>query len=102
MLRSKQTTELRVSLPREVAEQVETVRRAECRTRSELVCEALRHYFSRPLRVEKATPEEVRAIERGRRAAARGETITLAEYVRGMDARADEARPKKSRPSSRS
>jgi len=96
MVLQKPITVLKISLPREMAQQVETVRKVERRTRSELVCEALRHYLKRRLRVEVATPAEVKAIERGRRAAARGDTITLAEYVRELETRADESRQKKS------
>jgi len=96
MVPQKPVTVLTISLPREMAQQVETVRKVERRTRSELVREARRHYLKRRLRVEVATPAEVKAIERGRRATAQGDTITLAEYVRELETRADESRQKKS------
>jgi metal-responsive CopG/Arc/MetJ family transcriptional regulator len=48
-MRSRQV--IAVSLPREMMKQVEAIRKAEHRTRSELVREALRTYFAlaRPL-----------------------------------------------------
>jgi len=60
-----------------MAEQVENVLRAEHRTRSELVREALRTYISvRRFPEETPSPSELRAIRRGQ-AAYRGEITSL-------------------------
>lgn len=75
-----------ISLPPEMAEQVENVMRAEHRTRSEFVREALRTYIS-ILRFpeETPTPSELRAIRRGEAAYRRGDYITLDEYLNAVD-----------------
>src|SRR5713226_4982083 len=69
MARQKPTTLLTISLPRAMADRVETLRKAEQRTRSELVREALRTDFAIAGRFpeEEATPAELRALARGRR-----------------------------------
>lgn len=71
-----------ISLPREMIRQVERVRKAEHRTRSELIREALRAYFSarRTLPVYTPTAAELRAIQKGRAAMRRGEYYTLDEF----------------------
>ena len=61
-----------VSPPAEMIQEVEMVRKAEHRTRSELIREALRTYFS-IRRVYTPTRAELRAIERARAALRRGE-----------------------------
>src|SRR5712692_1976089 len=83
MARQKPTTLLTISLPRAMAERVETLRKAEQRTRSELVREALRTYFAIAARFpeEEATPAELRDLARGRRAVARGEYVTVFQLV---------------------
>ncbi len=43
---ARTTTTLTISLPPEMAAQVEEVRKKEHRTRSELIREALRHYIT--------------------------------------------------------
>ena len=65
-----------VSLPSAMIREVETVRKAEHRTRSELVCEALRAYFN-VRRSYNPTRVELRAIERGRAALERGDYVTF-------------------------
>ena len=66
-----------------MAEQVEETMKAEHRTRSELVREALRTYIStRRFPEEIPTPAELRAIRRGRAAYKRGDYITLDELRR--------------------
>ncbi len=65
-----------ISLPPEMMREVEVVRKAERRTRSELIREALRTYFGiRRTYAPNAT--ERRAIEAGRRALRRGEYVTF-------------------------
>jgi predicted transcriptional regulator len=84
-----------VSLPPAMAKQVERAMKAEHRTRSELVREALRTYLSaRSLSAELPTPAEARAFRRGMAAYKRGDSMTLQEYVDGMDRRPVRARKK--------
>ena len=80
-MRARQT--ITISLPAEMAEQVEKTRREEHWTRSELVLEALRTYISiRQIAEEIPTPAELRAIGRGRAAYERGDYVTLDELRR--------------------
>jgi len=66
---------------------VEKTRRAEHRTRSELIREALRTYIAiRQFPDETPTPAELRAIRRGRAAYARGDYVTLDELRRREEA----------------
>jgi len=92
-MRTRQT--ITISLPPEMAEQVESAMKAEHRTRSELVREALRTYISiRFLPQESPTSSELRAIRRGEAAYRRGDYITLDEYFRDLDRRPRRARKK--------
>jgi predicted transcriptional regulator len=77
---SKRST-MTVSLPHEMLKKVEATREVEHRSRSALVREALRLYFTINATAPSYTPTsaELRAIERGRRAIARGEYLTLDE-----------------------
>jgi len=69
-----------------MARQIEKVMKAEHRTRSELVREALRVYFNvRVLPTERPTAAEARAYRRGMTAYKRGDFVTLGDYVDGMD-----------------
>ncbi len=69
--------------------------KAEHRTRSELVREALRLYLSaRLMPVELPTPAEARAYHRGMAAYRRGDSIKLQEYLDGMDRRPRRSRKK--------
>ena len=85
-----------ISLPREMIREVERVRKAEHRTRSELVREALRVYLSRVRRlpVYVPTPRELREIEKGRRAMKRGEYLTLDELFENLVGPRRQARSK--------
>ncbi len=92
-MRTRQT--ITISLPPEMAEQVESAMKAEHRTRSELVREALRTYISiRLLPQESPTSSELRAIRRGEAAYRRGDYITLDEYFHELDRRPRRARKK--------
>lgn len=74
------TTEtMTVSLPPEMVREFEKVRKAERRTRSELVREALRTYFTG--RGYTATPAELRAIEKGEGEIRQGKYMTLNAYL---------------------
>jgi Arc/MetJ-type ribon-helix-helix transcriptional regulator len=75
---SRVTATFSVSVPPEMAGEIERVRKAEHRTRSELVREALRHYIRAAsvravrermaqLPEEDAAPDEAAAIREGRR-----------------------------------
>ena len=80
-MRTRQT--ITISLPPAMTEQVEKTMRAENRTRSELVREALRTYIAiRQFPEETPTPAELRAIRRGRAAYERGDYVTLDELRR--------------------
>jgi hypothetical protein len=78
-----------------MAKEVERAMKAEHRTRSELVREALRIYLSaRLMPTEMPTPAAARAYRRGMAAYNRGDAMTLQEYVDGMDRRLRGSRKK--------
>ena len=79
LMRNRRT--MTVSLPPEMLERLNRVRRFEHRTVSELVREALRRYFMRAIPEETASPEELRSLRRARREYGRGETVSLAELL---------------------
>lgn len=81
-MRTRQT--MTISLPPEMVQEFEIVRKAEHRTRSELIREALRRYFSDRLPVIEATPAELRAIRRGRKEYKRGAYVTLDQLIREL------------------
>lgn len=66
-----------ISLPEVMTEQVEKARKAEHRTRSELVREALRAYLNKRVQVVAASKAELAAIRRGRAEIEKGEYVTL-------------------------
>jgi Arc/MetJ-type ribon-helix-helix transcriptional regulator len=74
-----------VSLPREMIQEVERVRKTEHRTRSELIREALRVYIGQAaarvgsVPVFAPTAAERRAITKGRAQVKRGETYSIDE-----------------------
>lgn len=91
----RDTATFTISLPPAMAEQVERAMKAEHRTRSELVREALRVYLSgRMIPVEAPTASETRAYRRGMAAYRHGDHVTLTEYLDGMDRRPRRARKK--------
>jgi Arc/MetJ-type ribon-helix-helix transcriptional regulator len=84
----RETATFTISLPPAMAKEIERAMKAEHRTRSELVREALRVYLSaRLIPAELPTPAEARAYRRGMAAYRRGDSITLQEYVDGLDRR---------------
>jgi Arc/MetJ-type ribon-helix-helix transcriptional regulator len=84
----RESTTFTVSLPPAMAKEIERAMKAEHRTRSELVREALRIYLSsRLMPVEMPTASEARAYRRGMAAYRRGGSMTLQEYMDGMDRR---------------
>ena len=76
-----------VSLPPELLAEFERVRKMEHRTKSELVREALRTYFMQRIPVVQPTKAELRAIERGRAAIARGDYVTMKELELELESR---------------
>lgn len=80
---AKRTTKtVTISLPSQMVEELDRVRRNEHRTRSELMREALRRYVgaagnSRRLPVDDAAPEEIASVRLAEEEYARGETVSL-------------------------
>ena len=84
-----------VSVPPAMAKQVEQAMKAEHRTRSELVREALRMYLSaRLIPSAEVSRRETQAHRQGMAAYKRGDYVTLGEYIDGMDRRSHRARKK--------
>jgi Arc/MetJ-type ribon-helix-helix transcriptional regulator len=84
----RETITVTVSLPPAMAKQVERARKAENRTRSELVREALRVYLSaRVVPAELPTAAEARAYRRGMAAYKRGNYVALEGYLDGIERR---------------
>jgi predicted transcriptional regulator len=79
------TKTMTISLPPAFAQQFEAVRKAESRTSSELVREALRQYFENRFPTVEPTKDEVRAIKQGRAAIRRGDFITLKDYLHELE-----------------
>ncbi|MSO77578.1 MAG: ribbon-helix-helix protein, CopG family [Alphaproteobacteria bacterium] len=73
--------QISISLPAEMVAEVERTMKIEQRSRSELMREALRHYFAlrrgRRIPLEQPTAAEEAAIARGEAALAAGEFVTL-------------------------
>ena len=84
-----------VSLPPEMVKKVNLVRKAEHRTTSELVREALRKYFTLRFKEEKITAQELRTIERGRREYKRGNYVTLEQALYELETLPRKVRTKK-------
>ncbi len=82
-MRTRQT--MTVSLPAEMMEQVEQVRKAEHRTRSELVREALRTYIDTRFPAVTPSVEDIRALRRARREHARGQFVSLDQLLHALD-----------------
>ena len=90
-----------ISVPTETFRQIEAVRKAEKRTRSGVIQEALRRYsfgaeIPATTQGEEATPAERRAIARGHAAIEKGEYVSLDEVIRqsnAMDRKRRKARP---------
>lgn len=75
-----------ISLPAEMMEQVEQVRKAENRTRSELVREALRTYIAERFPAVMPSVEDIRVLRRARREHAHGQFVTLDQLLHALDA----------------
>lgn len=80
MSKPRTTEVLTISLPPAMARELEKAQKAEHRTRSELVRQALRDYLrARALPVYTPTRAELRSLARGRAEIRRGEYVTLDE-----------------------
>ena len=77
---------IRVTLSSEIAEEFERVRKAEKRSAAELVREAVRSYLSFLRHFPEIPPSraELKAIQQGRRAYARGEHVRLEKVLHGL------------------
>ena len=74
-----------ISLPPAMLRQFEEVRKKESRTRSELVREALRAYFAERYPAVMPTKAELAALRRGRAAFRRGDSVSLGEFLDGLE-----------------
>ncbi len=92
-MRTTQT--MTVSLPPAMVRQFEVVRKAESRTRSELVREALRAYFESRYPVGQPTKAELAALRRGRAAFRRGDTVSLEQFLHGVESPTRRSRTKR-------
>ncbi|MGH9572713.1 MAG: ribbon-helix-helix domain-containing protein [Candidatus Acidiferrales bacterium] len=84
-----------VSLPPAMVRQFEQVRKAESRTRSELVREALRAYFEGRYPAVSATKAELAALRRGRAAFRRGDVVSLNQFLHDLEPATQRARSKR-------
>jgi len=94
---TEKSINISISVPAAMLAEIEQVCRGDHRTRSEFFREAARYYlYRRRLPGDYATPEELAALERGRREIARGQYATLAEVAAefGYDVAAKD-RPKR-------
>ena len=98
-MRTTQT--MTISLPPAMLQEFEKVRKAEDRTRSELVREALRRYFESRYPEVKPTKAELAAIRRGRAEIKRGEYVTLEELLDDLAAANRKAGAKRDQKNSR-
>ena len=83
------TDTMTISLPPAMAKELEKVRKAEHRTRSELVREALRQYIVGRYPAVRPTKAELAAIKRGRSAFTAGDYVSLADLEHEMDTAGD-------------
>jgi len=76
--------------------EIEKRRRAEHRTRSELIREALRTYFARgPFPEVQPTRAELHALQTGREALKRGEYVTYDQLIHALESSRSRPRRKK-------
>ncbi len=73
-----------LSLSEEMIAELNHVRTSENRSRSEIVDEALRWYFRR-IPVETPRPAEAAAIEQGRAAIERGDSVSFEQLLHDLD-----------------
>jgi metal-responsive CopG/Arc/MetJ family transcriptional regulator len=88
------TDTITISLPPEMAKQMECVQKIEHRTRSELLREAWRQYFASRFPEEQPTKAEIAAIRKGRAAFRRGDSVPLEQLLHEMESGSHQARQK--------
>ena len=92
-MRTTQT--MTVSLPPAMVRQFEAIRKAESRTRSELVREALRAYFESRYPSVPPTRAELAALRRGRAAFRKGDAVSLDQFLHDLESPARRPRAKR-------
>lgn len=97
---SRTVRSVTISLPAEMLEEIDQVRKRERRSRSELLREAFRRYVAgeptRRIPIVDPEPDEVNALERGRAQTARGEYVLLEDLLHDLDANRRTRRREKS------
>jgi predicted transcriptional regulator len=88
------TQTMTVSLPPAMLRQFERIRKAESRTRSELVREALRTYFERRYPAVEPSKAELAALRHGRAAFRRADAVSLRQFLDGLERPTQRARAK--------
>jgi predicted transcriptional regulator len=87
---SRTARSVTISVPAEMLEELDRVRRREHRSRSELLREAFRHYADseamRRIPIVELEPGELDALEHGRQQTARGEYVLLKDLLNDVDA----------------
>jgi metal-responsive CopG/Arc/MetJ family transcriptional regulator len=83
------TKTLTISLPSQLVAELDRVREREHRSRSEILCDAVRRYITvaerdRMIPVEDALPEEIEAMRRADEDYARGECVRLEDLQREL------------------
>ncbi len=74
-----------ISLPPQMVEEFEAIRKTKSFTRSDLVRQALREYFYSQFPVYTPTKAEIKAIQAGRREIKSGNFITLEQLHAKLD-----------------
>lgn len=97
----RQTHTLTISLPPAMVAEVEKVRRAEHRTRSELIREALRAYIDERYPTDAPSRAERAASAKGREEVRRGKFVTYEQLLDVLDLTGRAPRPKITRKKSR-
>lgn len=98
-MKTRQT--MTISLPPAMLEAVQAASKAEHRTHSELVREALRGYLNGRYPVVSATKAELAAIAKGRAEIARGDFVTMEGLVDALAAANRKSSAKSARTTSR-
>ena len=83
------TDTMTISLPPAMAKELDKVRKAEHRTRSELVREALRQYIENRYPAVAPNRADLSAIKRGRSAFEAGDYVRLTDFDHQLDTAGD-------------
>jgi|SRR6516164_2495441 len=97
---SRMVRSVTISLPAEMSEELDRMRKCQHRCRSELLREAFRCYLSsepaRRIPIADRDPRELDALEHGRAQTVRGEFMLLEDLLNDLDADRRARRGKKS------